>query len=165
MTTIVERREPLMDREVLVQYADMMEEIKDIRKRIETLNKEIRKLEQSQVSDTVKGSRGEYDIYGIIKITGIPDAVVTRKASALRRWQAMLELKEVELLELTCEAEEYIESIEKSELRIMFRLYYIDLLPWWKVAQQMNRIFPKRRKQYTEESCRKRNARFFEENV
>ena len=44
----------------------------------------------------------------------------------------------------------------------MFRLYYIDGLPWWKVAQAMNRMFPKRRVKFTEDSCKKRNLRFFE---
>ncbi len=124
-----------MDREILVQYADMIEEVKDIRKRIEKLGKEVEKLNRKT-----------------------PDS--ERKAAALTRWQKTLELKEIELLEFTCQVEEYIETIQTSELRIMFRLYYIDLLPWWKVAQQMNRMFPKRK--YTEDSCRIRHARFFE---
>ncbi len=42
----------------------------------------------------------------------------------------MLEIKEMELLELMTQAEEYIESVPKSEVRTMFRLYYIDGLPW-----------------------------------
>ena len=73
-------------------------------------------------------------------------------------------MKEEELLELTNQAEEYIESIEKSELRIMFRLYYIEGLTWAQVAHRMNKLFPKRKVAYTEENCRKRNFRFFEEN-
>ena len=71
-------------------------------------------------------------------------------------------IKEAELLELTCQVEEYIESIEKSDLRIMFRLYYLDGLPWIKVAAAMNRMFPKKKVPYTEDSCRMRNNRFFE---
>ena len=74
----------------------------------------------------------------------------------------MLELKEAELLELTCQAEEYIQGIEKADLRIMFRLYYIDGLTWVKVADTMNRMFPKKKVPYTEDSCRMRNNRFFE---
>ena len=35
-------------------------------------------------------------------------------------------MKEDELLELTNQIEEYIESIKKSEIRIMFRMYYIE---------------------------------------
>ena len=123
-----------MDREILIQYADMTKEVKDIRKRIEKSGKEGEKLNRKT-----------------------PDS--ERKVTALTRWQKTLESKEIELLELTCQVEEYIETIQTSELRTMFRLYYIDLLPWWKVAQQMNRIFPKRK--YTEDSCRIRHERFF----
>ena len=74
-------------------------------------------------------------------------------------------MKEEELLELTNQAEEYIESIEKSELRIMFRLYYIEGLTWAQVAHRMNSLFPKRAKAYNEKNCQKRNERFFQENL
>ena len=33
------------------------------------------------------------------------------------------------------------------------------------VAMRMNTLFPKRKIAYTEENCRKRNFRFFEENL
>ena len=74
-----------------------------------------------------------------------------------------LEQREAELVELTVQAEEYISSIEKSELRIMFRLYYLDGLTWNQVAHRMNWAFPK--KKYTEDGCRMRNNRFFEKNL
>ncbi|WP_313076937.1 hypothetical protein [Lacrimispora sp.] len=67
----------------------------------------------------------------------------------------MLEIKETELLELMIHAEEYIESVPKSEVKTMFRLYYIDDLPWWKVARAMNQMFPKRGVQFTEDSLKK----------
>lgn len=149
-----------MDKDILVQYAEMMEEIKDIRRRIRELDKYLE--HPPIVSDTVKGTRRD-GTYGSIKITGIPDPQYRKKGVARRRLKKMLDLKEEELLELTCQAEEYIESIPKAEVRIMFRLYYIDGLPWWKVAQAMNSMFPKRRIKFTEDSCRMRNNRFFEE--
>lgn len=149
-----------MDKEILVQYYDMKEEIKDIRRRIEKIKKEMAGL--GIVSDSVKGTRQD-GTYGSIKITGYPAPEYYRKKAAMEKNLMLLEVKEAELLELTSQAEEYIESIEKPELRIMFRLYYIDGLPWWKVAQQMNRMFPRRRVRFTEDSCRMRNKRFFEE--
>lgn len=106
---------------------------------------------------------GRTEPYGPIKITGIPDPQYRRKGAARERLRKMLAAKEEELLELTCQAEKYIENIDKSEVRIMFRLYYIDGLPWWKVAQAMNRMLPRRRVKFTEDSCRMRNNRFFEE--
>ena len=63
------------------------------------------------------------------------------------------------------EAEEYINSIEKSELRKMFDLYYIDDLTWYQVAQKMNEMHPKRKVKYTDDNCRKKHDRFLEKNV
>ena len=148
-----------MDKEILVQYCDMREEIKDIRRRKEQLEKQIRNL--GIVSDSVKGSRSD-GTYGSIKITGYPTPKYYEKRAAIEKLQKMLDFKEVELLELMTQVEEYIESIPKSEVRTMFRLYYIDGLPWWKVAQAMNRMFPRRRVKFTEDNCKKRNLRFFE---
>ena len=113
------------------------------------------------VADTVKGSRRDLTI-GPIKVTGIPDPVYCRKQKARERYGKLLAAKEAELLELTTQAEEYIETIQSSELRIMFRLYFIDGLSDLKVADRMNRTFPKRKKKYTDESVKKRRQRFFE---
>ena len=116
------------------------------------------------MSDSVKGTRSN-GTYGSIKITGYPTLRWVNKIAALDRNKELLEEKEIELLELMTQAEEYIESIPKSELRTMFRLYYIDGKTWTQVAHRMNDIFPKRMAPYTEDNCRKRNTRFFENNV
>ncbi len=148
-----------MDKEILVQYCEMKEEIKDLRKRIQKLD---RFLEHPPiVSDIVRGTRRD-GTTGPIKVTGIPEPEFYRKQGIRERYKELLELKEAELLELTCQVEEYIESIDKADLRIMFRLYYIDGQPWVKVAEAMNRMFPKKKIPYTEDSCRMRNNRFFE---
>ena len=150
-----------MDKEILIQYCDMKEEIKDLRRRIHELEKQIDRIkEEGVVKDTVSGGMGGIQHY---TVEGFPIPEYGRKMMLLRSRKAMLEEKEAELLEITNQVEEYIASIEKSELRIMFRLYYIDGLTWVQVAHRMNRMFPKRRIAYTEDNCRKRNARFFEE--
>lgn len=151
-----------MDKEILIQYEDMREEIKDIRRRIEKIEKEISHLEKLIMADIVKGTRRD-GTYGLIKVNGISPPAVYQKEKALKRLREILQKKEADLLDLTCQAEEYIESIPKSDLRVMFRFYYIDDLPWWKVAQAMNRTFPKRRRKYTEDSCRMRHDRFLKE--
>lgn len=153
-----------LDKDILVQYCEMKEEIKDLRQRIMKLDKFLQ--DPPIVADTVTGSRKDLTI-GPIKVTGIPDPIYRRKQVARERYKKLLELKEAELLELTTQAEEYIDSIPKSELRIMFRLYFIDGLSDAKVADRMNRIFPNRNKKYTDENVKKRRQRFFEkiENV
>lgn len=151
-----------MDKNILIQYCDMKEEIKDLRGRIHELEKQIDRIkEEGAVKDTVSGGMGGTQHF---VVEGFPVPEYNRKMMLLRSRKAMLEEKEAELLELTNQVEEYIGSIEKSELRIMFRLYYIDGLTWIQVAHRMNQMFPKRRKAYTEDSCRMRNTRFFEEN-
>ncbi len=150
-----------MTKEILIQYSDVAEEVKDIRKRIEKIKKEIYNIDI--VSDSVKGTRPN-GTYGSIKITGYQTPRWAKKIAALDRNKELLERKEIELLELMTQAEEYIESIPKSELRTMFRIYYIDGKSWMQVAHRMNDIFPNRTPPYTEDNCRKRNARFFDEN-
>ena len=148
-----------MDQTIFVQYGDIKEEIKDIRRRIGETQKYLNSLQP--VADTVKGTRRDGTI-GNIKVTGFPAPEYYRKKKILDLYRIKLEKKELELLELTNHVEEYIEGIEKSELRIMFRLYYIDDLNWVQVAIRMNDMFPKRQIKYTDDNCWRRNKRFFE---
>lgn len=148
-----------LDKEILVQYCKMKEEIKDLRERIKRLDKFLE--HPPIVADTVRGSRKDLTI-GPIKVTGIPDPVYWRKQSARERYKKILELKEAELLELTSQAEEYIDSIPKAELRIMMRMFCIDGLSYVAIARSMNSTFPGRKIKYTDENVRKRIQRFFE---
>lgn len=150
-----------MDKSVLVQYCEVMQEIKDIRRRMKELDKFL--VHPPIVSDTVKGTRRDGTI-GPIRITGIPEPEYARKEKARERYRQLLEKKEAELLELTCQAEEYIEQIPKAELRIMLRFSIIDRMTNAKVAQAMNRMFPRRRVPYTDENVKKRIQRFFEKS-
>ena len=151
-----------MDKNVLIQYVEMKEEIKDLRRRIHENERELAKLENMIVTDSVtKGKRGKKPL-GTVKITGRPTAAISMKQKLLKKRNDRLTALEAELLELTNQAEEYIETIPKSELRIIFRMYYIDDLTWYQVALKMNQKFPKRRIKYTEDNCRMRHKRFLE---
>lgn len=151
-----------MDKSVLIEYADMKEEIKDLRRRIEKNQRELDKLNKMVVTDSVTcGKKGKKPIR-TVKIQGVPKMAIVQKQNALERNRKQLEKVELELLELTNQVEGYIQTIEKSELRIMFRFYFIDDLSYPKVAQKMNEAFPKRRVKYTDENVKKRIQRFFE---
>lgn len=151
-----------MDKNVLIQYVEMKEEIKDLRRRIHENERELAKLENMIVTDSVtRGKRGKKPL-GTVKITGRPTAAIALKQKLLKKRNDRLTAFEAELMELTNQAEEYIETIPKSELRIIFRLYYIDDLTWYQVALKMNQKFPKRRIEYTEDNCRMRHNRFLE---
>lgn len=152
-----------LDRTVLIEYADMKEEIKDLRRRIGKTEQEIRRLHSTIVSDSVTcGKKGKKPLR-TVKIQGVPNMSIEMKKRSLERQKKLLEIAESKLLEQQNLAEEYIENIEKSELRIMFRLYYMDNMTWVQVAHQMNALFAKRRIKYTEDSCRMRHNRFLEE--
>lgn len=151
-----------MDKNILIEYADMKEEIKDLRRRIEQNKKELFRLNGQVVMDSVScGKKGKKPL-GTVKITGRPVTAISRKESLLNKRIRRLEELEEGLLELTIQVDEYIETIEKSELRIIFRLYYIDDLTWYQVALRMNQNFPKRKVKYTEDNCRMRHNRFLE---
>ena len=140
----------------------MKEEIKDLRRRIHENERELAKLESMIVTDSVtRGKRGKKPL-GTVKITGRPTAAISLKQRLLKKRNDRLTALEADLLELTNQAEGYIETIPKSELRIMFRLYYIDDLTWYQLALKMNQKFPKRRIKYTEDNCRMRHNRFLE---
>lgn len=147
-----------MERDLFIQYINIKEEMKDIRRRIVKLEKFLES--PHQVSDTVKGARRD-GTYGNIRIAGYPVPDYYAKKKLLEVLKERLKTKEGELLGLVCQVEGDIESIHKSDLRIMFRLYYLDGLPWIKVAQKMNDLFPRKRVPYSEDSCRMRNNRFF----
>lgn len=151
-----------MDKNILIEYADMKEEIKDLRRRIEQNKKELSRLNGQIVMDSVScGKKGKKPL-GTVKITGRPVTAISRKESLLNKRIRRLEELEEELLELTIQVDEYIETIEKSELRIIFRLYYVDDMSWFQVALKMNQMFPKRKVKYTEDNCRMRHNRFLE---
>lgn len=151
-----------MKRNILVEYADMIEEIKDLRRRIQEDQKKIDQLSQTIVSDSVTcGKKGKKPLR-TVKIKGFPNMEINRRIGLLKKRKTKLMLLESDLLEKQIQVEEYIDGIDKSELRMMFRLYYLDNLTWYQVALQMNQVFPKRRIKYTEDSCRMRNKRYFE---
>lgn len=151
-----------MDKSILSEYADMKEEIKDLRRRIAEDLKKIDQLQHTIVSDSVScGKKGKKPIR-TVKIKGFPQAEINRRVALMERRQAKLQMLETDLIEKQLQVEEYIQTIQKSEIRTMFRLYYIDNLTWYQVALRMNQIFPKRKIKYTDDNCRKRHDRFLE---
>lgn len=157
------KREEYDIRDALIQYCDMREEIKDLRKRIDKLQKDIDKLDI--VSDSVKGTRRDGTI-GNITITGFPYPEYDRKRLLLKVRKSNLESLEAELLELTNVVDDYINGITKSKTRSMFRLYYLDSLTWFKVADKMNAMYNvKDNRAFTADSCRMAHNRYLEKNI
>lgn len=151
-----------MEKKILIEYADMKEEIKDLRRRIAEDKKKIEQLNKITVQDSVTcGKKGNKPLR-TVKITGLPNKELGRRKYLLENRIAKLQMLETDLLEKQIQVEEYIEKIEKSRLRTMFRLYYIDNLTWEMVAMRMNYMFPKKKIPFTKDSCRMMHDRYLE---
>lgn len=152
-----------MEKLVLEQYYHLREEIKDLRKRIDQGEKYLREMEEEgyQVSDSVKGTRKDGTI-GSIRITGFPLLEYERVKTMTKKRIVKLRIMEDDLLEVMNQVDDFINAIPQSDLRQIFRLYYLDDMTWLQVATNMNRRFPKKRIKYTEDSCRKRHDRYLE---
>lgn len=149
-------------KKILIQYCELREEIKDLRERIEKDELRLQRIEEEGVvTDTVTGTRKDGTI-GTIKITGFPLPEYSRVKTMIKERIVKLHILENGFQETVNAIDDFINRIPRSDLRQMFRLYYIDDMTWSRVAINMNDRFPKKRIKYTEESCRKRHDRYLE---
>lgn len=150
-----------MEKLVLEQYYHLREEIKDLRKRIDQGEKYLREMEEEgyQVSDSVKGTRKDGTI-GSIRITGFPLLEYERVKTMTKKRIVKLRIMEDDLLEVMNQVDDFINAIPQSDLRQIFRLYYLDDMTWLQVATNMNRRFPKKKRKYTADGCRMAHNRY-----
>lgn len=152
-----------MDKNILEQYIELKEEIQDLHDRIDRDQRRLNRIdEEGIVSDTVKGTRKD-GTFGSIKITGYPIPEYNQVKNMIKKRVAKLHILDDELQEAVNAVDEFIARIPKSDLRMMFRLRYLDDRTWAAVAINMNHHFPKRRIKYTEDNCRIRHDRYLKE--
>lgn len=144
----------MITKEVLSQYSDLQEEVKEVRLKIERLEKDISKIEAGEmVIDSVSGGDGGKQHF---KIEGIPFPEYSRKKTLLYARKATLQLLEDDLLEKTNEVEEFIASVDDSRIRRIINLRFLENQSWNKVADQIGG-------NNTEDSVRKAFDRFMKE--
>lgn len=154
-----------MDKNILEQYIELKEEIRDLQDRIDKDEHRLLKIkEEGVVSDTVKGTRADGTL-GSIRITGYPIPEHNQVKNMIKKRVAKLHILEDELQNAINEVDDFIEKVPKSDLRMMLRFRYLDDMTWAAVAMNMNDRFPKRRIKYTEDSCRMRHDRYLENNL
>lgn len=148
-----------MTKDILAQYCDLQEEIKDLKKRKDDKQKEIDRMEEEgEVTDMVtRGKKGKRSL-GNVAIKGFPYPKYNQVKTVLNLYTALLESAELELLELTNEVEEYIQSIDNSRMRRLLRHRFMDSdnPTWYQVAMRMGG-------RATEDSVKKEFQRFMEE--
>ena len=154
-----------MDKNILEQYLEIKGEIRDLHERIDRDQRRLERIKkEGLVSDTVRGTRKDGTI-GPIKITGYPLPEVEQVKNMIKKRVLKLHILEDELQEAVNAVDDFIEKIPKSDLRQIFRLYYLDDLTWAAVAINMNYRFPNRRTKYTEDNCRIRHDRYLKKNL
>ena len=139
-------------KQILIQYADLKQEVKEIREKINKLENQIDKIEQQgSVKDKVMGGEGGWQPF---QIEGFPFPEYTRKKSLLYMRKATLTGLEMELLETLNLVEEFIANITDSHIRRIVNLRVVEGLSWQKVADKIGGN--------TEDSVRKAFDRFME---
>lgn len=141
-----------ISKEILIQYSDLQQECKEVREKIEKLERQIAKIEEDgAVIDKVRGGDGGLQSF---KIEGFPYPEYSRKKTLLYARKATLSELEMELLETLNEVEEFIASISDSHIRRIVNLRVIDGLSWNEVARKIGGN--------TEDSVKKAFYRFME---
>ena len=141
-----------ISKEILIQYSDLQQECKEVREKIEKLERQIAKIEaDGEVVDKVRGGLGGLQSF---KIEGFPYPEYSRKKTLLYARKATLSELETELLETLNEVEEFIASISDSHIRRIVNLRVIDGLSWNEVARKIGGN--------TEDSVKKAFYRFME---
>ena len=124
-----------MDKKILVQYADLQQEVIEIREKVEKLEQQIDKIEsEGAVIDKVMGGEGGLQPF---KIEGCPYPEYSRKKTLLYARKATLSELELELLETLNEVESFISSINDSHIRRIVNLRVVEGLSWRKVADRI----------------------------
>nr|DAP20087.1 MAG TPA: Protein of unknown function (DUF722) [Caudoviricetes sp.] len=143
----------MISKEILTQYSDLQEEVKEVRNRIESTEKQIAKIEEEgNVIDTVSGGSGGIQHF---KIEGFPYPEYSRKKSLLYVRKATLVNLELELTETLNQVEEFIAGVKDSRIRRIITLRFIENLSWNKVADRIGGG-------NTEDSVKKMFYRFME---
>lgn len=125
----------MVSKEILIQYSDLQEEIKEVRKRIEQTERQIERIEREKtVCDKVMGGEGGLQSF---KIEGFPYPEYSRKKTLLYSRKATLTSLEMELLETLNKVEEFIASVDDSRMRRIINLRFIERLSWNKVADRI----------------------------
>ena len=144
-----------VSKEILNQYTNLQKECKEVREKIDKLEKQIEKIEdEGAVIDKVRGGEGGLQSF---RIEGFPYPEYSRKKTLLFARKAKLSDMELELLEKVNMVEEYISSLSDSHIRRIISLRVVEGLSWGKIAIKMGG-------NNTEDSVRMCYNRFIENN-
>ena len=140
-----------MTKDLLEQADSLIEEIKDIERRL----RNIEKREKTILGDSVTGSEEEYPyIKRNFRVNGVSNKLFSSKAK--RQYKKMLKSKKYKYEKMVKQIEYELNYIDNSEIRRIIRYRYYDNLSWIQIQIKM--------KYNSEDTARKKIERFFEKN-
>lgn len=141
-----------MDKDILKQYIDACEAVKETEEQI----RQLRKNRKTVMVDAVKGSMHDFPFAEkSFKVTGIAHSVL-EDPGQLDREELILEERKAAAAQIKSQVEAWLNTIPVRMQRII-RYRDFDGLTWRQVAMKMGR-------KATEEGVRKEYQRFFDEN-
>ena len=141
-----------MDKDILKQYIDACEAVKETEEQI----RQLRKNRKTVVVDAVKGSMHDFPFAEkSFKVTGIAHSVLENPGQ-LDREELILEERKAAAAQIKSQVEAWLNTIPVRMQRII-RYRDFDGLTWRQVAMKMGR-------KATEDSVRMEYQRFFDEN-
>lgn len=142
-----------MDKSVLSQINSIREEIKDLNKIIDNINKKPINI----VTDSVKGSSASYPyIQHNCIIEGIDNKKVISNSRNRKKYEKQIKSKEYKLGKLINRLEYELNYVEESDIRRIIRYKYEEDLNWVQIMFKMN--------YNNEDTARKKLERFLEKN-
>lgn len=146
----------MVTKSILIQYSDLQKEISYLSQKIDQLKNDRIKIEAKKKHDMVRGSSKcfpyiEHNIR-IEGLTGIDELTINKK---LNEEIKKLESRYENLLQVTDEVLDFIESIDDSHMRMIITYRVIENYSWNKVADHMGGG-------NTEDSVKKAFYRFME---
>lgn len=140
-----------MDKDILKQYIDACEAVKETEEQI----RQLQKNRKTVVVDAVKGSMHDFPFAEkSFKVTGIAHSVL-EDPGQLDREELILEERKAAAAQIKSQVEAWLNTIPVRMQRII-RYRDFEELTWRQVAMKMGR-------RATEESVKKEYQRFFDE--
>lgn len=131
----------MVSKEILIQYTDLQQEIKYLRKKIDSLQNEQASMEKNKKHSTVKASMKDFPYTehnvktdGYVGLTTISERYLS---SIINNEIKSLELRYEKLLNVTNDVMDFIESIEDSRMRMIVTYRIIENYTWNQVADAM----------------------------
>lgn len=128
----------MVSKEILIQYTDLQQEIKYLSKKIDELKNERIKHEAKKKHDMVCASSKEFPyVEHNVHIDGLTSTSEMLLNSKINAEIRKLESRYENLLHVTNDVLDFIESIEDSHMRMIITYRIIENYSWGQVADAM----------------------------